>query len=271
MPSPDISNFWLRVAAVLYVPGMIYGVLLALRREARWFRTALTIFGIGTILHLVSLVDLARQTGRFPAETFYESISLCAFLLASLFLFVNWRYRLESLSIIVFPLVLIMTVTGSLGVSHASWPDARVRDAWLLLHVTLALAGYAALLVAVAASIFYLVQERRLKHKLLSQKLPPLATLDNVLSRSMSIGFVMITLAVLMGSVWGFMETGTRWISDPKIVVAWATWVGYLAMVFLRLTAGWRGRKAALMAISVLGFSALTWAAHIGIRTELGR
>jgi ABC-type uncharacterized transport system permease subunit len=36
----------------------------------------------------------------------------------------------------------------------------------------------------------------------------------------------------------------------------------YLAMVCLRTTAGWRGRKAAIMTVTVLGFSVLTWAAH---------
>jgi hypothetical protein len=37
------------------------------------------------------------------------------------------------------------------------------------------------------------------------------------------------------------------------------------------VTAGWRGRKAAVMALSVLGFSMLTWAAHVGLRSDLLR
>jgi hypothetical protein len=40
------------------------------------------------------------------------------------------------------------------------------------------------------------------------------------------------------------------------------TWGIYLVMVFLRVSAGWRGRKAAVLAITALGCSALTWAAH---------
>lgn len=42
-------------------------------------------------------------------------------------------------------------------------------------------------------------------------------------------------------------------------------------MVFLRGMAGWRGRKAALMVIALVGCSALTWAAHTGLRTVLSR
>jgi ABC-type uncharacterized transport system permease subunit len=172
---------------------------------------------------------------------------------------------------VIFPLVLVLTAVAGFGGMPATWGNPRVRDAWLILHVTLAIAGYATLLVAAGASVFYLVQERRLKLKVISSQLPPLATLDQVLSRAMAIGFVLITLAVVMGSIWGFVETGTSWVAEPKIVVAWATWLGYLLMLYLRVGAGWRGRKAAMMALSVLGFSALTWAAHIGVRAELTR
>jgi len=265
----EISIFWLRVAALFYLPGLLHAVLTAAGSKTGLYRPALFSFGIGSLLHLVSLVDLARQTQRFPADSFYETFSLFAWLLGVLFLFINWRYRFESLSILIFPLVAVMSIIGATGVPVAAWTDSRVRDAWLLLHVTLAVAGYAALLIAASVSIFYLVQERRLKAKLVSAKLPPLATLDDLLSRSMGLGFILITLAVLMGSAWAFIESGTGWMADPKVVISWATWLGYLAMVFLRVGAGWRGRKAALMTISLVGFSVLTWVTHAGIRAEL--
>jgi ABC-type transport system involved in cytochrome c biogenesis permease subunit len=271
VPTSDVSVFWLRAAALCYLPGLVYAAGLGLRRSLVSFRLAQLVFAIGAVLHLVSLVDLARAVGHFPADNVYESVSLCALLLAALFLFVHWRYRFESLAMVIFPLVLVLTAVAGFGGMPATWGNPRVRDAWLILHVTLAIAGYATLLVAAGASVFYLVQERRLKLKVISSQLPPLATLDQVLSRAMAIGFVLITLAVVMGSIWGFVETGTSWVAEPKIVVAWATWLGYLLMLYLRVGAGWRGRKAAMMALSVLGFSALTWAAHIGVRAELTR
>ena len=66
-------------------------------------------------------------------------------------------------------------------------------------------------------------------------------------------------------------ELKTAWIAQPKIAISFFTWGIYMALVFLRTTAGWRGRKAALMAITVLCCSAITWAAHIGLRSLLIR
>jgi ABC-type uncharacterized transport system permease subunit len=264
-----MSAFWLRLAAVCYSIGLLHVILTVLRRRARLFRPALGAFSVGVILHMVSIVEESVRMRSLPLHNFYESVSLCAFLIAVLFLFAYWRYRIETLSVFLFPLIFVMTLVGSLRSPVGPWSNPVLRDAWLLVHISLVLVGYAALLVMAASSIVYLIQERRLKNKgprVLADGLPPLATLDELISWSMAIAFVLITLAVIAGSIWGFVESGTRWILEPKIAVSLVTWGFYLAMVFLRVSAGWRGRKAAYMAITVVGCSALTWAAHVGLR-----
>jgi ABC-type uncharacterized transport system permease subunit len=268
----ETSTMWLRVAAALYAVGLIHAVAVLLRRHSRLFRAALSAFSVGAVLHLVSIVEEALYTGHFPLNSFYESVSLCAFLIAVVFLIVYRRYQFETLGVFLFPLVFVMTLLGSLGNPVATWSSTAVRDAWLMAHVALVLLGYAALLVMAAASIAYLIQERRLKHKQPPERferLPPLGTLDELISKSMAVGFVLITLAVVAGSTWAFIESGTRWIREPKIVISLVTWAFYLVMVFLRVSAGWRGRKAAFLAITVVGCSALTWAAHSGLRSLL--
>jgi ABC-type transport system involved in cytochrome c biogenesis permease subunit len=114
----------------------------------------------------------------------------------------------------------------------------------------------------------YLMQERELKRKSPKQsyyRLPPLGTLDELVSRFMAAAFVLITLATIAGSTWAFVEFGTGWISDPRIGISFITWGIVLVMICLRVTAGWRGRKAALMAITALCGSAITWATHSGL------
>jgi ABC-type uncharacterized transport system permease subunit len=268
----ETSIFWLRVAAVLYAVGLAHAIATILRKDNKMFRVALPAFRIAVALHAVAIVELARAIGHFPADNFYETISLCGFFSAVLFLLVYWRYRFESLSLIFFPAVFLMTLIGATEVPVGSWTSTRVRDAWLLVHVGLVVIGYVALLLTAVGSLFYLVQERRLKRKQprnMLEKLPPLGTLDSLISRSMATGFVFITLSLIAGTTWAFIESGTRWIGEPKIAVSLLTWVFYLVMVFLRVSAGWRGRRAAVMALTVLCFSALTWAAHVGLKPLL--
>jgi ABC-type uncharacterized transport system permease subunit len=261
----EMSVIWLRVAAALYSLGLLHAILTLVRRREHLFHVALGAFFLGSVFHFVSIVEEGLLSNRCPIANIYETLSMCAFLVALLYLFVHWRYRLESLSVFIFPLVFVMSLVATLGNPVSAWSSPVVRNSWLTVHIVLVLLGIAALLFAAVASLVYLFQERQLKSKKPSKlyhRLPPLGTLDDLISKAIAVGFVLMTLAVVAGSTWGFIELKTAWIRQPKIAISFITWGIYMALVFLRTTAGWRGRKAAIMTVTVLGFSALTWAAH---------
>ena len=181
----DTSIFWLRVAAVLYAMGLLHSMLAILKRRNDFYGFAVGTFRVGVVLQGVAIVELAMAEGRLPVENFYGTINLCAFLIALAFLFVDWRYHFASTSIALFPLVFLMTLVAGMRQPAPTWSDVRVRDAWLIVHIVLVLVGYAALLLTAVSSIFYLIQERRLKSKKspsLLEKLPPLGTLDDLIS-----------------------------------------------------------------------------------------
>jgi ABC-type uncharacterized transport system permease subunit len=269
-----MSVLWLRVAAVLYSLGLLHVLLTVIHRKREGvFRVAMAAFYAGVVVHIVSIVEHAIASGRFPANDFFESASLCALLIALLFLFVYWRYGYESLAVFIFPLVFVLTLVGELGGPVAPWSDQRVRGAWLMIHVVLVLIGYAALLLTAVTSIMYLIRERQLKIKKTGalKSLPPLGTLDALMARALSLGFVFITLAVVAGVTWASIDVGPGWIRNPRIIISLLTWALYLLIVFFRVTAGWRGRRAAIMVIALVGCSAITWAAHTGLRNLLSR
>ncbi len=268
----EMSVIWLRVAAALYSLGLLHAILTLVRRREHLFRVALGAFALGAVFHFVSIVEEGIVHNRCPITNFYETLSMCAFLVVIAYLFVHWRYRLESLSVFIFPLVFVAVLVATMGNPVSAWSSPVVRDAWLTVHIVLVLLGFAALLFAAVASLLYLFQERELKAKKprkLYYRLPPLGTLDDLISKSMALGFVLMTLAVIAASTWAFIEHKTAWIRQPEIDISFFTWGIYMVLVFLRTTAGWRGRKAAIMTVTVLGFSALTWAAHARLGSML--
>jgi ABC-type uncharacterized transport system permease subunit len=261
----EMSVIWLRVAAALYSVGLLHAILTLVRKKEHLFRIALGAFALGAVFHFVSIIEEGIVNNRCPITNFYETLSMCAFLIVVLYLFVHWRYKLESLSVFIFPLIFVMAMVATMGNPVSAWSSPIVRNTWLTVHIVLVLLGIAALLLTAAASLLYLFQERELKTKKPRKfyyRLPALGTLDDLISKSMALGFVLMTLGVIAGSTWGFIELKTAWISQPKIAISFFTWGIYMALVLLRTTAGWRGRKAAIMTVTVLGFSALTWAAH---------
>lgn len=265
----EMSVFWLRAAVVLYSLGLLHAILTILRRQERFFPPAFTAFLIGATLHGVSIAERWTHKGHLPVDNFFESVGLCAFLLASTFLFLNWRYEFRSMGVILFPLVFLMTMLGSMEAPVDVWNSTQARGAMLIAHVLLVMLGYAALLVTALASIFYLIEERRLKQKLVSKlflRLPPLSTLDSIITKAMGVGFSLLTVATILGIAWARQAGEIDWVRQPRVLISLVTWALCLLMVFLRTSAGWRGRKAAVMALMILGCSALTWAAKVFLK-----
>ncbi len=268
----EMSVMWLRVAAAFYSIGLLDAIVTVIRNRERLFRPALAAFAIGGLFHLVAIIEEGMAAHHFPANGFFESMSFCAFIVTLLFLFVYWRYRAESLGVFIFPLVFVMTLVAALGSPVSAWSNPAVRNGWLVVHVVFILLGYAALLFTSVAAVVYLFQEHELKRKKpqgFYHRLPPLATLDDLISKSLGVGFVLITVGIIVGSVWAFIEFGTSWIANKSIGISFITWGIYLALVFFRVSAGWRGRKAAILAIMALFCSAITWAAHVRLRNLL--
>ena len=269
-----MSVLWLRVAAALYCCGLLYALIYIVTRSTRLFRPALTAFAVGTVFHLVALVEFRIASGHLPLGNFYETSSTCAFLIAVAFLLAYSYYPIAIFGVCLFPLVCLMTLIGATEFPVASWSNPGTRNAWLVVHIATVLVGYAALILSAVASIFYLLQEQQLKRKQVApsaNRLPPLATLDRIITQSMNTGFVFITVATVTGVVFASIESGARWIADPKIAFFLFTWAFYLAMIFLRTSAGWRGRRMAWLAVSVLACSILTWATHVGFGNVLSR
>ncbi len=267
----ETSVIWLRVAAGLYSLGLLHALFLLTRQRDSVFRPALWAFGLGGLFHLVSIVEQGLRQRQFPVNDIFQTISLCAFLITVSFLFIYWRYRTESLSVFTFPLVFVLTLAAGLSKNFPAWSSPEVRGIWLKVHIVFILIGYAALLFTAIAAVLYLFQEKELKRKKprgFPIRLPPLGTLDDLISSSLSLGFICITAGIVVGSIWACVDYGTRWIADPRIVISFITWGIYLALVFFRTSAGWRGRKAAILAIAALFCSVATWVAHVGILVQ---
>jgi ABC-type uncharacterized transport system permease subunit len=268
----ETSFLWLRVAAGLYSLGLLEAIVTVLRRRESLFRVALAAFGLGALFQLVSIVEQGLVQHHFPANDFFESMSLGAWLVTIAFLGIYWRYKAESLSVFVFPLVFVMTLVAALRNPVSHWSSEAVRSTWLIVHIVLALLGYAALLFTAVAAVAYLMQERQLKQKQprsFYRLFPPLGTLDELISRSLAAGFVFITIAIIIGIIWAYIERGTSWIDNGLISSSSITWGIYLTLIFFRVSAGWRGRKAAILAIVALCCSAIAWIAHAQLERRL--
>src|SRR5262249_51455448 len=148
--------FWLRIAVVFYGVGLVYSFLGLERRSAWLERIIMPSVWLATTLHLVSLVEAAFAAGDLAPSTIHQSESLLAFLCMTAFLAVWTKYRTTSFGIFVFPVAFLLTFAAALGQHPYAFATPLLRRSWIIVHVTLIFAGYAALFLSFVASLVYL-------------------------------------------------------------------------------------------------------------------
>jgi ABC-type uncharacterized transport system permease subunit len=252
---------WLRVAAVLYAAAAVAVFPAVLHGIVRWRKICVHLAGMAFFFHFVSAVEMLIQANRWMPVGGREVESLLGFAIAGLFFLVWWFYDAISIGIFVLPITFFTVFVPALGPDRYTFPSDGVRISWLVAHIAALLAAYVALGFSLLASVLYLVQERRLKSKhkpgedswwLPLDWLPPLDTLERIAHATLEFGFPCMTVGLVIGSVLA-QETarGAAYFYDPKVIASFVLWVVYVTLLFVRRSAGLRGRRAAYLSGAV--------------------
>jgi cytochrome c-type biogenesis protein CcsB len=221
-------------------------------------RAAIGLMIAAFALHTVSLVACGIRAGNFPVNNLHETLSITGWTITAVFLVFSFRYKLKILGIFAAPLITLTMVTAY----HMPKPVAEnpqlFKSWWLATHIVTIFLGNAAFALACGLGILYLLQEHAIKKKtrgFFFSRLPSLDLLDTTGYACIVVGFSMITIGLITGVVYAKSVWGRFWSWDPKEVWSAITWLFYAALLHERLTVGWRGRRAAIMAM--VGFGVL--------------
>lgn len=212
----------------------------------------------GFAVHMLFTLFRYLEAGHTPITNLHESLSFFSMAVVGVFIFFERRFKIIVLGSFVTPVALLLLLVSSLFPSALLPLNPALKSKWLVVHTVVAFLGYASFAVAFGAAIIYLMQERFLKKRQISglfQRLPSLDTLDEINYRCLTFGFPLLTVAIISGAIWAETAWGTYWSWDPKETWSLITWFVYAALLHGRLTTGWRGKKAAILAI--IGFFVL--------------
>jgi cytochrome c-type biogenesis protein CcsB len=250
--------FW-SVLGVTFIAAAAYLVFFISQNKKirKLARMILLVSGVLQTLHIGSRFILAGHT---PITSQHEAVVFFAWATTWAYLSFRWRYTVKNfgtfVSILIFCLLLISSFT-----SRAFSPLLpALQSLWLPIHAGVSIIAYGFLSLAFCGGLMYLLQERELKSKKLGyffSRFPSLDALDQLNSHCITAGFVFLTLGIVTGSFWARQAWGTYWQWDPKETWSLITWFLYLVQLHQRLTVGWRGKRAAVMAI--VGFAAVVF------------
>lgn len=266
-----LDLIFFKISIVLYLGGavgyLIFLVVSSGNRAELGFWMALA----GFVCHSLSILHRAIFSGFFPLATPFDVLSFFAWTIIGLFLLMRYRDPSPIFGSIAVPMALLLMVFGSTLSYQIESPIVPVLKSWWLpIHVTLAIAGNGVFALMAIGGLMYIVQERLIKKKRIGRMhrlLPSLETLDTINRRGLPLGFFLMTLGIISGALWAGSIWGYYWSWDPKETWSLITWFAYAAMVHQRVALGWRGRRAAWLAM--MGFVLVIFT-FVGVSVLLG-
>jgi len=254
-------------ATLVYWAGLLMRSAFALA-TATGLTWAATVFGlVGLLVRWYESYLIGADVGHIPISNLYEVFVLFALITALLYLYIEARYATRLMG--AFVLLVISAASGFLlwytfsRAAHAIQPLVpALQSWWMKIHVPANFIGYGAFALAAMVASAHLLASRGV----LATRLPSLEVLDDVMYKSIAIGFAFFTVATILGALWAADAWGSYWQWDPKETWALIVWLNYAAWLHIRLTKGLRGALLAWWAL--IGLLVTTFA-FIGVNMFL--
>ncbi len=176
--------------------------------------------------------------------------------------------RIDGLQLLLLPAAAIASGLAAIFPQGQFVPHAN--DAWLRVHLLIALAAYGLITIAALHAMMMALLDRHLHRPLdapaersiigrVLDSQPPLLVQEQLLFRIIWIGFVVLTLAVGSGSIASMKLTGKILPFDHKTVFTLLSWLTFGVLLAGRHIWGWRGRVALRWTLTGFGFLILAY------------
>lgn len=230
------------------------------RRDSRFARMGIALTVIAWAVHVGSDVLRGVAANRVPWANMYEFALTGTAIMIGVFLFAQFWRDLRFLGTYITGLVALLLALATVNFYVAVSPlQPALQSPWLVIHVFVATLGTGFFCVGAGLSLLQIMQAKREAGGL--RRLPFLATLpssealESAAYRVIVIGFVFWFFTLVAGAIWADAAWGRYWGWDTKEVWTFIIWVIYAGYIHARATRGWRGSRAATIAI--IGFTAV--------------
>src|SRR5437588_8578198 len=234
------------------------------RRDQASGRSATTLLVFAALVHTFVIGMQTMEVGHVPIAGATSAISTFVWLLALSYLYTEMTTDERAMGVFILPLLVALQAIPALH------PSVEVRSAVLQgpifgVHVSSLLFAYASFALACVIGITYVLLFKEIKAKHLGffyARLPSLQVLDRMNQTAIVIGWIFLTLGLIVGAVWAAQARGyaggdprvqAMSLQDPKIFIAVVCWFVYSFELFAARRIGWGGRRAAYL--SALGFA----------------
>ncbi len=207
------------------------------------------------VTHCFYLIIRTIEFDHTPITSKFEIFSLLACTVAFSYFILELLTDIRGTGAFIILFSLIFQTVSSIFISHNYIVPEILRNRLLGIHVISAIFGYSGITISAVYGILFLLLYKNLKSNkfgLIFNKLPNLELLEKLSFHSLIIGFILITVAIIIGIVWLPFAFPNYSFTDPKLVSTAFVWIVYGSGILAKIIGSWYGKK--IIIFSLCGF-----------------
>ncbi len=214
-----------------------------------------------TVTLLIHAFYLGLRTLAFdhpPITTIFEIMSVIAWSIGCCYRLIEYATRTKNTGYFILSLALVFQVISTLFIQDLTDVKAVLRSNLLGAHVISAVLGYSAFAISAVYGSLYLMLYHHIKSNrfgVVYENLPNLEKLERLAMWSVFCGFILLTIAIVVGVVWLPKAFESFSYYDPKLIGTVIVWVLYGGGLISKWAIGWQGRKIMILSIAAFSFS----------------
>ncbi len=248
----------------LYAAAFVVYTIHFAKRQPSVGRTATTLLLLAVLVHTFVIGMQTMEVRHVPFSNTSAAVSSFVWMLALSYLYIEVTTDERAMGVFIVPILVGLQIIPAINPGIDS-RNPVLDSPWFWVHVTTLLFAYATFALAAMLGLIYMLQFKEIKKKHLGYfytRLPSLHVLDAMNSRAVVVGWLFLTVGVVVGIVWTAQALAlspdnsnlqAMSLQDPKVFIAFLTWSVYSFAMVARKTLGWTGRRAAWL--SALGFA----------------
>ncbi|PMP72893.1 MAG: hypothetical protein C0187_00735 [Calditerrivibrio nitroreducens] len=250
-------------AILLYLLAFLSAGFNAFLGGERYTKIATAFVSLAAVVNLSYLIARWYQFGVFSIKDLKDIFNLIILFLGVSAVYINYKVKKDGVYLFVIPVIIIL---GIAGFAHSSILIRRQFSSfWLAIHLPFTISGTVLFVVSALFGILYFIQEKQLKKKnfgYLYNLLPSIDMLNKINKTAMLVGFLLFTIGLLSGYIWGIYEWNGRIILTSKLLFSMITWFIFGIIIVIKKTKGMSPRDTAFS--SILGIVSVV-VTYIGV------
>jgi len=226
-----------------------------MRGEKKFVNVKRLFIFLTLITHLIYLLIRTSEFDHPPITNVFEIFTVLAFSITFSYFLLELITDIRGTGPFIIIISFVFQLISSLFIADQIVVKEVLKNNLLGIHVVNALLGYSGFTISAVYGFLYLTLYKDLKHNrfgLIFNRLPNLEVLEKLSFYSAVIGFILLTVAIIIGVIWLPSAFPKFSFLDPKLIGTGIVWMLYGAGIFTKFFSKWRGKK--LILLSITGF-----------------